>query len=141
MSDHGDDLERQLAEALAARASTVEPSGTNSLEHIEQRIGEQRNAAANRHRLFIALGAAAAIALIVGAIALVRNDDKQAVTVVPAASESTTTSTTTTSTTRRQPTPWTPPRCYSASHPLRNGPYSSRCGPGRKRRRANLTPR
>jgi hypothetical protein len=99
MSDHGDDLERQLAEALAARASTVEPSGTNSLEHIEQRIGEQRNAAANRHRLFIALGAAAAIALIVGAIALVRNDDKQAVTVVPAASESTTTSTTTTSTT------------------------------------------
>jgi hypothetical protein len=109
MSDHGDDLERQLADALAARANTVEPSGTNSLERIEQRVAAERSASSNRRRLFLGLGAAAAIVAIVAAVAVVRNDDKQAVTVVPAASESTTTSTATTTTTSPATTSTTVP--------------------------------
>jgi hypothetical protein len=108
MSDHGDDLERHLADALAARANAVEPSGTDSLDRIEQRVAAEHSASSNRRRLFLGLGAAAAIVAIVAAVAVLRNDDKQAVTVVPAASESTTTSTTTTTTTTTSPATTSP---------------------------------
>jgi hypothetical protein len=96
-----DDLERRLSDTLAGRAGTVEPADANSLEDIEQRIAEERKTMSRRQALFIGLGAAAAVALIVGAVALFRDNDKQSVNVVPAASssESDTTTTTTTSTT------------------------------------------
>ncbi len=60
MSPPDDDLERQLSEALAARANRVEPADPKSLDHIEQRIEEEHRAMSNRRRLFIGLGAAAA---------------------------------------------------------------------------------
>jgi hypothetical protein len=99
MSDQGGDLEQHLADALAARASTVEPSATNSLDHIEQRVAAEHHSRSNQRRLFLGLGAAAAVVAVVAAVVVLRNDDKQAVNVVPAASESTTTSTATTTST------------------------------------------
>src|SRR5262249_24414200 len=101
-----DDLERQLTDALAARASTVESSDPNSLDHIEQRVAEEHKAMSASRRWPVGLGAAAAIVVVVGAVVLLRDDNKQSVNVVPAASDSTTTtstSSTTTSTTTTTP--------------------------------------
>ena len=94
-----DDLEHRLTDALAAHASSVEPSDPNSLDHIEQRVVEAHKTMSNRRRWLIGLGAAAAIVVIVGAVVLLRDEDKQSVNVVPAASDSTTTTSTSTTTT------------------------------------------
>jgi hypothetical protein len=99
MTPPDDDLERRLADTLAARAANVEPVDEhNSLDRIERRVTEERNAMASRRKLFIGLGAAAAVAVIVGAVVLLRDDDTQKVNVVPAASDATTSTTTTTTT-------------------------------------------
>lgn len=89
MTPPEDDLERQLSDALAARARGVEPAHEHdSLGRIEQRIDAERKARTTRRGVFIGLAVAAALIVIVGAVVLLRDDGTQSVTVVPAASPS-----------------------------------------------------
>ena len=83
------DIESRLAEAMAARAREVEPEDEQqALEHIARRIR------AGRNRAFTVLGIAAALAVVVGGIALLRRDDGDKVKVGVTASTTTTPSTT-----------------------------------------------
>ena len=87
------DIESRLAETMKARARNVEPDDeTAALARITSRVDGRRN------RALMVLGVAAAIALVIGAVALFRKgEDKQRVgvtattTTVPVSTTSTTT--------------------------------------------------
>ena len=64
------EIESRLAEAMRARADAVEPHDEDAaLGAIARRVNARRN------RAFVVLGVAAAIAVVVGAVALLRRDD------------------------------------------------------------------
>lgn len=64
------EMESRLTEAMKAKARAVEPRDEDAaLDSITRRVDVRR------HRALMVLGAAAAIAVVIGAIALVRRDD------------------------------------------------------------------
>ena len=65
------DIESRLADAMAARAREVEPHDEDdALNRISERVNM------NRRRGLTVLGIAAALAIVVGAVALLQRDDK-----------------------------------------------------------------
>jgi hypothetical protein len=87
------DIESRLADAMAARAAEVEPEDEHdALERITQRVN------VSRRRGLTVLGIAAAVAVAVGAVALLRRDDNSTHR-VNASDGSTTTTAPTSSTT------------------------------------------
>ncbi|MEY2432338.1 MAG: hypothetical protein QOC92_2063 [Acidimicrobiaceae bacterium] len=85
------DIESRLAEAMAARANAVEPKDENdALDRINRRLGVTRRTG------LAVLGVAAALALVIGAVALLRRDNGNTVKVGIAASTTTAPSSTTT---------------------------------------------
>lgn len=99
--------EDRLRAAITDRTSKVEPS-TDALNRIEEKLMDAQRAA-NRNRLLLGIGAtAAAVAVVVGVIALT-DDDPEVDTVAPtstttAAGDTTTTTADTTTTTAFAPT-------------------------------------
>lgn len=85
-------LEDRLREAMTARTSSVEPSA-DGLHRIEEKLMDARRDT-NRTRVLVGIGAiAAAIAVVVGVLAITGDDENKVDTAAPT-TESTTTTTT-----------------------------------------------
>jgi hypothetical protein len=85
------DMESRLTEAMKARARAVEPRDEDAaLDSITRRVDDRR------HRALMVLGAAAAIAVVIGAIALIRRDETSKVNITTKPSTTTAPASTTT---------------------------------------------